>query len=676
MSLYFVIINLYIIEKVICLNSNDLKVIDNIKNLGIDMINEAGSGHPGIVLGAATIMYTLFSKHLNINPKDDRWLSRDRFVMSAGHGSALFYATLFMAGYDLTIDDLKKFRRLNSKTPGHPEYGITPGVEVSTGPLGQGLASAVGMAMAERYLATKYNSKKDNIFDYFTYVLCGDGDLMEGISYEATSLAGNLKLGKLIVLYDSNNISLDGTTKNTFTENVLDRFAALGWHTQLVKKGDDVNAIDKAINKAKGIVDKPSIIEIKTIIGKGSINAGTNKVHGAPLSKEDIEQLKQKFGIRNIPFAASKDASDLFRKSINDRCLKKYEEWNKLFADFFANANENIKAEFKMLVNKNYNVNIQDIAEQFNSDLNESTRDTNGKVMNIIADKITNFIGGSADLASSTRIYLNEYKDFSPLNYDGKNIWFGVREHAMGAILNGLAVSGLKVFGSTFLSFADYMKPAIRLAALMNLPVTYVFTHDAINIGSDGPTHQPIEQLAMLRSIPNFNVYRPADAKEVVGCWQAILKHNKPSAIVLSRNELQLNEGTNVEEVEKGAYIVKREKQRLGGIIIATGSEVQTAIKASEQLYKKGIDARVISMPSMELFLKQSKEYQDMLFPFGIKKVLLEASSSYGLDRFVYNEKYLISVNDFGMSGTKDEVLDNYDFSYEKILKRLEDLLR
>jgi transketolase len=665
------------------MNNNDIKVIDNIKNLGIDMINEANSGHPGIVLGAAPIMYTLFSRHLNINVNDNNWINRDRFVMSAGHGSALLYSTLFMAGYNLSIEDLKAFRKLNSKTPGHPEYGITPGVEVSTGPLGQGLASAVGMAMAERFYATKYNLKKKamfendlNIFDYYTYVLCGDGDLMEGISYEAASLAGTLKLGKLIILYDSNNISLDGSTSHAFTENVLARFNALGWHTQLVKKGEDVNAIDRAISRAKTVNNKPSIIEIKTIIGKGSLEAGTSKVHGSPLTKEDVEQLKQKFGIRNIPFAVSKDATDLFRKNISDRCNKKYSEWTDSYKKYLSLITENVKLEIMNIEQKNYTLDIKSLMWQFNDDLKESTRDTNGKVMNVIADNMINFVGGSADLASSTRTYLKNFKDFSPISYDGKNIWFGVREHAMGAILNGLSLSGLRVFGSTFLTFADYMKPAIRLSAIMNLPVTYVFTHDSINIGSDGPTHQPIEQLAMLRSIPNLRVYRPADAKEVVGCWQTILSSKKPSAIILSRNEVELNKGTSIDEVSKGAYVVKKEKQRLGGIIIATGSEVQTATLVAEELYKKGIDIRVVSMPSMELFKEQSKEYQDALFPFGIKKVLIEASSSYGLDRFVYNDKYLLTVNNFGMSGTTDEVLEHFNFNYESILKSVEELLR
>jgi transketolase len=665
------------------MNQNEMKIIDTIRALGIDMIDAAGSGHPGIVLGAAPILYTLYAKHMNVNPKDVEWINRDRFIMSAGHGSALLYATLFLAGFDLSIDDLKGFRQIDSKTPGHPEYMVTPGVDMSTGPLGQGIASAVGIAMAERYLATRYNIKKKNIFDpnksifnYYTYVLCSDGDLMEGISYEAASLAGTLGLNKLIVLYDSNNISLDGSTSKTFNEDVLERFKALGWHTQLVKNGEDINAIDKAIKKAKDNLGKPSIIEIKTIIGKGSINEGKNVVHGSALSKEDIEQLKNKLGIRNIPFAISQDATDTFRKMINDRINANYNTWTENYKVYMEQASDIVKKEINDLLNKNYLLDIQSLMWQFDENLKEATRETNGKVLNVIANNLHNFIGGSADLASSTKTYLTEFKDYSKDSYDGKNIWFGVREHAMGAILNGLSLSGFRTFGSTFLSFSDYMKPAIRLACMMNLPVTYIFTHDSINIGSDGPTHQPIEQLAMLRSIPNLDVYRPADAKEVVGSWQTILKNDNPSAIVLSRAEVGLQKGTNISEVEKGAYVVKGEKERLDGIIIATGSEVELATKASEELLKRGIDIRVISMPSMSLYLKQPKTYQDELFPIGIKKIVIEASSSFGWHRFVYNEKYLITIDTFGKSGSKQDILKKFEFNIEAVTSKIEKILR
>jgi len=664
-------------------NPNELKIVDTIRGLGIDMVDAASSGHPGIVLGAAPIIYTLYAKHININTNDDKWINRDRFIMSAGHGSALLYATLFLAGFNLTIDDLKSFRQINSKTPGHPEYMATPGVDITTGPLGQGFASAVGMAMAERYLATKYNLKKKNLFEqnfdlfnYYTYVLCSDGDLMEGISYEAASLAGTLELGKLIVLYDSNDISLDGQINKTFTEDIQSRFRAMGWHTQLIKNGEDVNAIDKAIRKAKDVLNKPSLIEIKTIIGKGSLNEGKNTVHGAPLSKEDIEQLKTKLGIRNIPFAVSQDSTSAFRQMITERTQIKYNPWLEIYNKYIEQAAEEVKKEIDEIVNKRSQVDIKSLMWQFDESLKEATRETNGKVMNVIAENLHNFIGGSADLASSTKTYLNKFNSYSKDSYDGKNIWFGVREHAMGAILNGLSLSGLKVFGSTFLAFSDYMKPAIRLACMMNLPITYIFTHDSINIGSDGPTHQPIEQLAMLRSIPNLDVYRPADAKEVVGAWQSIFQNNNTSAVILSRTDILLQKDTNILDVSKGAYIVKLEKERLDGIIIATGSEVELAIVVSNELYKRNIDIRVISMPCMEIYLRQSRKYQEELFPIGVKKVVIEAGTSYGWHRFVYNEKYLITLDKFGKSGSKDDVLRSFEFNVEAVTSKVEKILR
>ncbi|HHT38341.1 MAG TPA: transketolase [Mollicutes bacterium] len=663
----------------------DKKIVDNIKALAIDMIDTAGSGHPGIVLGAAPIIYTLYAKHMNINPEDEKWINRDRFVMSAGHGSALLYATLFAAGYKLTLDDLKAFRRVGSKAPGHPEYGVTPGVDVSTGPLGQGFATAVGMAIAEKILSTKYNEKKkglftteNNLFDYYTYVLCSDGDLMEGVSYEAASLAGNYQLGKLIVLYDSNNVSLDGNTDISFKEDVLKRFEAMGWHTTIVKDGDNVDEIDKAIVRAKKVVDRPSIIEVKTIIGKGSLIAGTNTVHGKPLTKEDITQLKSTLDVRGIPFSISNDATQEFRTMIASRSGPKYSNWTKIYKEYMEKAADNVKQELTMLIKNNlaFNINLPKVMWQFSEDFKEPLRDTNGKIMGVIADYIFNFLGGSADLASSTKTRLQKYPVFSNSSFDGRNIFFGVREHAMGAIMNGLSLSGFRAFGSTFLSFSDYLKPAIRMSCLMNLPVTYVFTHDSVNVGPDGPTHQPIEQLSMLRSTPNLDVYRPADAREIVGSWNAILRKNKPSAIVISRDEAELLSNSSMEEVSKGAYIVRKEVVRLTGIIIATGSEVPLAIKVAEELYKDGIDLRVISMPCVEKFLEQSEEYQQNLIPVGYKTIVIEAGSSFGWFRFVYNEKYLMTIDKFGTSGTKEEVLAYCNFNYDKIKQRIEKLFR
>ncbi|MDD2203233.1 MAG: transketolase [Bacilli bacterium] len=663
----------------------DKKIIDNIKALAIDMIDVAGSGHPGIVLGAAPTIYTLYARHMNINTNDEKWMNRDRFIMSAGHGSALLYSTLFMAGYNLSMDDLKNFRRMGYKTPGHPEYGVTPGVDITTGPLGQGFASAVGIAMAENMLSNKYNeqrkgafNKSKQLFDYNTYVLCSDGDLMEGVSNEAASLAGNYKLGKLIVLYDSNNVSLDGNTNLSFTENVLKRFEAMGWHTQYVKDGENVDEIDKAITRAKKVGDKPSIIEIKTVIGRGSLLAGTNAVHGKPLTKDDIEQLKGKLDVRAIAFSTSNEASQEFRATISNRSGKKYSEWAETLKIYLEKAPDNVKFEIESIGKQipTVNIDLPKLMWNFNDDMKESLRDTNGKVMGVIADNVFNFIGGNADLAASTKAYLPKYTVYNTSSYIGRNIFFGVREHAMGSILNGLAVSGFRVFGGTFLAFADYLKPAIRMSAIMNLPVTYVFTHDSVNIGPDGPTHQPIEQLAMLRSTPNLDVYRPADAKEIVGAWNSILKSKRPSALVISRNEVHLLKDSSMAEVNKGAYIVRKEVVRLSGIIIATGSEVTLALSVAEELYSNGIDLRVVSMPCMEKFLEQSVAYREGLIPVGYKTVVIEAASSFGWSRFVYNDKYLMTLDKFGASGTKDEVMEHFGFKVDQLKAKIEKLFR
>lgn len=651
---------------------SEKKIIDSIRALAIDMIDAAKSGHPGIVLGAAPILYTLYSRHININTNDSKWINRDRFVMSAGHGSALLYSTLFFAGFNISLDDLKNFRRIDSKTPGHPEYGVTDGVDISTGPLGQGFASSVGMAIAERYL----NKQFGKLIDHYTYVLCSDGDLMEGISYEAASIAGTLKLNKLIVLYDSNNISLDGSTNVTFTENVLKRFEAMGWHTQYVGDGERIEDIDKAIIKAKSVTDKPSIIEIKTIIGRGSMKQGSNIVHGAALEEEDIAQLKEKMGIRNIPFAVSGDAIEAFREEIKSRCDSVYNEWKIEYDNLMNSDLEELKEKYKHMFIEKKNIDLTTLIEPFYEDMNDSMRNVNGDVMNVIADNIDDFIGGSADLSSSTKTNLNKYKAFSSENYDGRNIYFGVREHSMGAILNGIALSGIRTFGSTFLVFSDYIKPAIRLSALMDLPVTYVFTHDSILIGQDGPTHQPIEQLVMLRSIPNFKVYRPADANEIVGCWNNILKENKPCAIVISRNESKLLKTSKADMVSRGAYIVRKEVDRLSGIIIATGAEVSIALEVASKLYEKGIDIRVISMPCANIFEKQTNEYKDSLIPIGYKTIVMELSSSYSWYDYVYNSKYLITLNEFGKSGTKEELLIDNKLDIKSITERVEKILR
>ena len=652
---------------------NDRKVIDQIRSLGLDMIMAAQSGHPGIVLGAAPIIYTLYKNHLQIDPNNPDWMARDRFILSAGHGSALLYATLFMAGYPLTLDDLKQFRHLHSKTPGHPELGITPGVDMSTGPLGQGIATAVGMAIGERYLNHYSEEKKfPNLLDHYTYVLCGDGDLMEGVSYEATSLAGTLRLNKLIVLYDSNHVSLDGDTKMTFTENVKERFTALGWNVISDVDGEDCNDIDHAISKAK-TSSLPSIIIVSTTIGKYSKYQGTSKVHGAPLEEEDLQNVKKQLEVRDIPFTVSQEAIDFFQTSIQERMSPILKEWYTKYEKL----ERTLQQELTALNERHIEVSLKDFALEIPENHMESTRVSSGKILNHIASSTPFFLGGSADLSSSTKTYLKENGDFSSSNPGGRNIWYGVREHAMAAISNGLALMGLLPFASTFLVFSDYLKPAIRMSALMNLRTLYIFTHDSITVGQDGPTHQPVEQLVALRAIPNLEVFRPADGNEVLGCYKAILeKKEGPSALILSRNDVEIMDSTKANEVSKGAYIVRKEEKYLQGILIATGEEVALALSVSEKLSAEGIDTRVVSMPSIERFLAQPNEYQAEILPTTIKTVVLEAGSSYSWYRFVYNEKYLVNVNEFGLSGTKDEISKAFQIDFDSVFTKIEKLFR
>ena len=652
----------------------DNEIINNIKTLALDMIENAGSGHTGIVLGAAPIIYTLYSRHLNINLNDPSWINRDRFILSAGHGSALLYACLYMAGYNITLDDLKNFRKIDSKTPGHPEYGVTPGVEVTTGPLGQGLATAVGMALGEKILGDKYVIPKksvltisNHLIDYNVYVLCGDGDLMEGISYEAASFAGTLKLNNLIVLYDSNNVSLDNTTDVTFNENVMDRFKALGWNTIKVKNGNSVSAIDRAIRRAKNS-SKPTLIEIKTIIGYGSNKAGTNEAHGKAIDKFELAKIKQDFNMPNEMFYVNEKAKEEFKKMISAHSSSKYNLWANNYDNYVKTYLGGEYEKLNYLFDRVGRYNLLDFNWDFERDMKEELRITNQTVMNKISKIVLNFIGGSADLGSSTMAVLSDSNNVVFNNYNGKNICFGVREHAMGAILNGLSLSKFKVFGSTFLAFSDYLKPSIRMSALMNLPVTYIFTHDSVSIGQDGPTHEPVEQLTMLRATPNLCVYRPADAKELVGCWNEILNAKNPSALIISKQELSLLPATNAKYVNFGAYIVYQPIDTFNVIIVATGSEVHTAIHLANDLWnEKKISVRVVSMPCMELYLKQNKEYQRELLPRNIVTFVIEAGSGLSWGRFIYDESYLITIDKFGKSGKSNDVLKSLEFDYQSI---------
>lgn len=652
---------------------NEEKIVNQIRSLGIDMINEANSGHPGIVLGAAPIIYSLFAHHMKIDPENPDFYNRDRFVMSAGHGSALLYATLYMAGYPLSLEDLKDFRKIDSKTPGHPEYKKTVGVETTTGPLGQGFATAVGMAIAERNLSALFNKGKKEVIDFNTYVLCGDGDLMEGISYEAASLAGTLKLNKLIVLYDSNNVCLDGATTDCFTENVAMRFIAQGWNVITVADGNDILSITKAIEDAKTSIDKPTLIEIKTTIGKYSKLEGTHLVHGTPLNKEEITSIKEKMQIRDIPFSISQITVDDFRTFINNRCKNITEKFNKTI--------ETMEDEDKILlenfINGNKSFDIKDIIYEPPQEKEEALRVTSGKILTTIVNKYPSVIGGSADLFGPTKTYIEGVGNFSSENPIAKNIFFGVREHVMGAILNGLALCGYHPYGATFLSFSDYLKPSIRMSAMMNLPVTYIFTHDSISVGKDGATHQPIEQLVSLRATPNLEVFRPADANEVIGVYRAIFeKESGPSVISLSRNSLPILETTKINEVAKGGYTVYDSERKLSGILIATGEEVHLALEISKRLKTKGMDVRVVSMPCIKRFLEQDQDYIDTILPVEVRKIVIEAASSLSWNSIVFNKKYLITLDQYGASGSKDDVYKKYGFDIDTLEEKVENLLK
>ena len=648
---------------------NETKIIDQIRCLGIDMIDKAQSGHPGIVLGAAPIIYTLYAHHLNFDRNHPEYFNRDRFVMSAGHGSALLYATLHMAGFDISLEDLKNFRQIDSITPGHPEYGVTPGVDCTTGPLGQGIATAVGMAMAEANLRTRYK----DVIDYYTYVLCGDGDLMEGVSYEAASLAGTLKLNKLIVLYDSNNVCLDGKTSDSFTDNVSMRFVAQGWNAITVEEGDNVEIISKAIETAKKSTDRPTIIEIKTTIGKYSQLEGTNKVHGAPLKEEDISRIKEKLGFRDIPFAVSQNSMDEMQTLIDSRCV----DLNDKFLEKVESLDENTKEELKYFMGDNKSIDIKDFFYELPEDKKESPRDSSSKVLNAIVKDCPFFLGGSADLFGANKTYIKDGGNFQADNYLGKNIYFGVREHAMGAIMNGLALCGFRPYGSTFLSFSDYLKPAMRLTAMMNLSNIFIFTHDSIGVGEDGPTHQPIEQLLMLRSLPNLDVFRPADTNEVLGTYRTILKKEQgPSAIALARNSLPILEETKASEVEKGGYIALDTVEKPKGIVITCGEELHLVLEAAKNLKTKGVNIRVVSMPNLERFLAQSDEYKEEVLPVEVRKIVVEASSSFSWNRLVYNSKYLITLDQFGSSGPASDVYKKYGFDALSLEEKIDNLLK
>ena len=655
------------------------KSVNAIKVLGVDAINKAKSGHPGVVMGAAPMAYSLFTKHLRVNPKKTDWINRDRFVLSAGHGSMLLYSLLHLSGFeDVSLEEVKNFRQWGSKTPGHPEFGHTKGIDATTGPLGQGISTAVGMALAERYLAAKYNKEGYDLFDHYTYVICGDGDIMEGVASEASSFAAVQKLNKLVVLYDSNDICLDGETKDAFSENVRARYEAYGWNTLLVEDGANVEAVSAAIEQAKKS-DKPTLIEVKTIIGAGSPNRqGTNGVHGAPLGDEETALFRKEIGWENEPFDIPADVYADFKANVADRGENEYAKWEKLYADYKVKFPELAKELEEALTRED----IKHLSKESFSFKNvgeaQATRNSSQDAINSVAAVLPTFFGGSADLSHSNMTFIKGDGLQDDVHRTERNVQFGVREFAMATVLNGLTLhGGVRVFGGTFFVFSDYLKAALRLSALQNLPVTYVFTHDSIAVGEDGPTHEPIEHLASLRTIPNTYVFRPADATEAQAAWYLSQKTNdKPTSIVLTRQNLPILENSSFEKVAKGAYVVHETAADFDTILIATGSEVALAIDVARELEKDGSKVRVVSMPSVELFEEQSKEYKEELLPLNVRRrVSLEMGNSALWYKYVGLDGLAIGIDKFGASAPANKVIEEYGFTVEAVVDKIKNEL-
>ncbi|MCC4084993.1 transketolase [Enterococcus faecalis] len=655
--------------------------VNTIRTLSIEAVQKANSGHPGLPMGAAPMAYALWTKHLKVNPTTSRnWVDRDRFVLSAGHGSAMLYSLLHLSGYNVTIDDLKNFRQWDSKTPGHPEVHHTDGVEATTGPLGQGIAMAVGMAMAEAHLAATYNRDSFHIMDHYTYAICGDGDLMEGVSQEASSMAGHMKLGKLIVLYDSNDISLDGPTSKAFTENVGARYEAYGWQHILVKDGNDLDEIEAAIEAAKAETDKPTLIEVKTVIGYGAPKEGTSSVHGAPIGEEGITAAKAVYGWEYPDFTVPEEVAARFKETMIDEGQKAEEAWNEMFKNY-EHAHPELAKQFKEAFANQLPEGWEQELPKYELGTSAASRVTSKETIQAISKVVPSFWGGSADLSASNNTMVAAEKDFEPGQYEGRNIWFGVREFAMAAAMNGIQLhGGSHVYGGTFFVFTDYLRPAIRLAALQKVPVTYVLTHDSVAVGEDGPTHEPIEQLASVRCIPNVHVIRPADGNETVAAWKiAMTSTETPTILVLSRQNLPVLEGTlehASDSVQKGAYVLSPQKgKQPAGILIATGSEVNLAVEAQAKLAEEGIDVSVVSMPSFDLFEKQSAEYKESVLPKAVtKRVAIEAAASFGWERYVGTEGKTITIDHFGASAPGGLVLEKFGFTPENVVNTYKSL--
>lgn len=656
-------------------DKKDLKAVNAIRCLSVAQIEKANSGHPGLPMGASPMAYVLWNKILKVNPKKSDWHNRDRFVLSAGHGSAMLYSLLHLSGYDLSLEDLKNFRQIGSKTPGHPERKYTDGVEVTTGPLGQGIANAVGFAIAEKHLSAMYNKEGFNIVDHYTYAICGDGDLMEGISYESMSLAGHLNLNKLIILHDSNDICLDGNLNTSFSENIEQRVKAQNWNYIKVSDGNNLEEIYKAIAKAKENKNAPTFIEVKTVIGFGSKNQGTNKVHGAPIGKEDFTAVKKSYDWEYEDFEISDDVYKLFEDNIIKNGQKAYSDWKNLLDQYKEKYPEDYKEYMNGFERKLPENWIDQVKKYSSNDDSLATRASSGEIIQDIAKITKNFWGGSADLFSSNKTNIKDSERFSNENPQARNIWYGVREFAMSVIANAIVAHGGTFHHvSTFFVFSDYLKAGLRISALSHIPVTYVFTHDSVAVGEDGPTHQPIEQLAMIRSIPNTIMLRPADANEVRLSWKIALESkDSPVVIALTRQGVKNLKGTeDLSDISKGAYIIKdSEKEIPDGILIATGSEVELALETKDELKNSNIDVRVVSMPSMELFRKQDQAYKEKILPENIKnRVSIEMGTSFGWSEFTGDKGINISIDRFGISGNFKDVKKELGFTKEEIAKK------
>lgn len=654
----------------------DQRSIDTIRMLSAEAVEKAKSGHPGMPLGAAPMAYTLWSRVMDHNGKNPTWFNRDRFVLSAGHGSMLLYSMLHLFGYGLEIDDLKNFRQLESKTPGHPEYGHTKGVEATTGPLGQGISTAVGMAMAEAHMAAVFNTEDIKVIDHYTYVIAGDGDLMEGISNEASSLAGTLGLGKLIVLYDSNSISIEGSTDLAFTEKVRDRYTALGWDTHYVGDGTNIEAIEKAITAARMETGKPSLIEVRTNIGYGTEKQDSASAHGEPLGSHNLEVLRKNLGWELEPFKVPDEVREHMNALI-ERGMNKEKAWNELLHSYSEKYPDKAK-ELDLWLAGEVPDDYLESEEFWSFEKGVSTREASGIVINRLAERLPSLFGGSADLAPSNKTNMKSRSAFSKEDYSGSNIHFGVREHAMGAILNGLSLhGGVKPYGGTFFIFTDYMKPAMRLSSLMELPVTYVLTHDSIGVGEDGPTHQPVEQMAVFRAQPNFIAFRPADARETAAGWYlAMTTKSTPVGLVLTRQNLPLLEGTGKAAL-KGGYVLKKEKGELRLILMATGSETELAVRACVELEKEGIGTRVVSMPSWELFDQQSEAYRNDVLPSDVRaRIAIEAATSMGWHKYTGIDGAIISLDNFGGSAPGEQLFEKFGFTVDNVVYESRKLLK